>query len=229
MNAQLEHDTVPSLAGENYLKAIYLLEGSSSEPVRAGKLAARLEVRPASVTGMLKRLARDGLVRHARYGTVELTERGRRAALRVVRRHRLLETYLVRELGLGWETVHDEAEALEHAISDELLGAIAAKLGHPERDPHGDPIPSAELEVSEADTVPLDGLPVGARGRLVRVLDADAALLAYLDAQGIALGDEVEVLLRRSLRRCSLTVSVADRALSWVRSRLVPWRWRLSP
>ena len=187
-------ETLVSPAVENYLKAIYLLQAKAGRPVPISRVAERLAVAPASVTEMVQRLARDGLVKHVRYGGVSLTERGQQAALRVVRRHRLLETFLVNELGMGWEQVHDEAETLEHAISDRLLAAIAAKLGDPSRDPHGDPIPSAELEIDEAEAFPLDRLPVGARGRLVRILDADADLLGYLDGLGVALGDEIEVL-----------------------------------
>ncbi|HUK76816.1 MAG TPA: metal-dependent transcriptional regulator [Thermoleophilia bacterium] len=181
-------------AVENYLKAIYLLEVKTGKPAPISKVAERLAVAPASVTEMVQRLARDGLVKHARYRGVGLTEQGRRSALAVVRRHRLLETFLVSELGMDWAQVHEEAEALEHSISDRLVTAIAAKLGEPSRDPHGDPIPSAELEIDEAETVPVDQLPVGARGHLVRILDADGDLLAYLDRLGIRLGDEVEVL-----------------------------------
>ena len=186
--------TLVSPAVENYLKAVYLLEAKTGQPVPISKIAERLAVAPASVSEMVERLARDGLVKHVRYGGVSLTGRGRRAALRVVRRHRLLETFLVSELGMDWGQVHDEAEELEHAISDRLLQAIAAKLGDPARDPHGDPIPSAELEIDEAEAVSLDRLPVGTKGRLVRVLDADATLLAYLDGLGVALGDELELL-----------------------------------
>ena len=165
-------ETLLSPAVENYLKAIYLLEAKTGKPVPTSKIAKRLAVAPASVTEMVQRLARDGLVNHVRYRGVRLTAEGRRFALTVVRRHRLLETFLVSELGMGWEEVHDEAEALEHSISDRLLRAIAAKLGDPERDPHGDPIPSADLEIDEAETVSLDRLPLGARGHLVRVLDS---------------------------------------------------------
>ena len=143
---------------------------------------------------MVERLAREGLVEHMRYHGVRLTVEGRRTALGVVRRHRLVETFLVDELGMGWGEVHDEAEALEHAVSERLLEAIATKLGDPARDPHGDPIPTAELQADDAKTVSLDRLPVGKRGRLVRILDADAALLTYLDELGVSLGDEVEVL-----------------------------------
>ena len=188
------NDTTATPAVENYLKAIYLLEVKTGKPAPISKVAERLAVAPASVTEMVQRLARDGLVKHARYRGVGLTEQGRRSALAVVRRHRLLETFLVSELGMDWAQVHEEAEALEHSISDRLVTAIAAKLGEPSRDPHGDPIPSAELEIDEAETVPVDQLPVGARGHLVRILDADGDLLAYLDRLGIRLGDEVEVL-----------------------------------
>ena len=186
-------ETLVSPAVENYLKTVYLLEAKTGKPVPTSKIAERLAVAPASVTEMVQRLARDDLVKHVRYGGVSLTGRGRRAALRVVRRHRLLETFLVRELGMDWGQVHDEAETLEHSISDRLLAAIAAKLGDPARDPHGDPIPSAELEIDEAEAVSLDRLPVGAKGRLVRILDADADLLGYLDGLSVSLGDEIEV------------------------------------
>ncbi len=187
-------ETALSPAVENYLKEIYLLETRTGAPVATSPLAERLSVAPGSVSGMLERLAREGLVEHVRYRGVRLTDEGLRAALRVVRRHRLLESFLVSELGMGWGEVHDEAEALEHAVSERLLEAISEKLGDPARDPHGDPIPSADLEIDEAAAMPLDQLPVGTKGRLVRILDADAALLAYLDGLGIALGDEVEVL-----------------------------------
>lgn len=187
-------DTAISPAVENYLKEIYLLEAKTGSPVGTSHLAERLAVTPASVSGMAERLARQGLVERVPYRGVRLTDDGRRAALRVVRRHRLLESFLVSDLGMGWDEVHDEAEALEHAVSERLLEAIAAKLGDPARDPHGDPIPSAHLEIDEADATSLDQLPVGASGRLVRVLDADPSLLAYLDDLGISLGDEVEVL-----------------------------------
>ena len=206
-------ETLVSPAVENYLKAIYLLETKNGKPASASKIAERLAVAPASVTEMVQRLARDGLVKHVRYGGVSLTGRGRRAALRVVRRHRLLETFLVSELGMDWAQVHDEAETLEHSISDRLLAAIAAKLGNPVRDPHGDPIPSAELEIDEAEAVSLDRLPVGAKGRLVRILDADADLLGYLDGLGVALGDEVEVVSLEPFGG-PFTVSIAGRKRS---------------
>ncbi len=186
--------TVTTAAVQDYLKAIYLLESPESDSTSMSALAAHLRVRPASASGMVGRLAAEGLVEHVRYGGVRLTPAGRRLALAVVRRHRLLETLLVEELGMGWDEVHVEAEALEHSVSDRLLARIAAKLGEPVRDPHGDPIPSAALEVDEAATQILERLPVGATGRVVRVLGAEPELLAYLERQGIELGTELEVL-----------------------------------
>jgi DtxR family Mn-dependent transcriptional regulator len=182
-----------SSAVQDYLRALYL-EGAEFGPVATSKLARRLGVRDPSVTGMLAQMAASGLVDYAPYRGARLTEEGRLQALAVVRRHRLLETYLVDELGLDWGEVHGEAEALEHAISERLLAVIAAKLGDPVRDPHGDPIPTAELTIAETPTAPLDRLAVGDKGRLVRILGAEPELLAYLDSLGIALGDELEVL-----------------------------------
>jgi DtxR family Mn-dependent transcriptional regulator len=206
-------DTAISPAVENYLKEIYLLETRTGAPVATSQLAERLAVAPGSVSGMVERLSRAGLVEHVRYRGARLTEQGRRAALHVVRRHRLLESFLVSDLGMGWEEVHEEAETLEHAVSERLLEAIAAKLGDPVRDPHGDPIPSANLEIDEAEAVSLDQLPLGTKGRLVRILDADADLLAYLDDLGISLGDDVEVLALQPFGG-SFTVSIAGRTHS---------------
>ena len=183
-----------STAVQDYLKSIYLLESRSDAPVSTSDLASRLGVRDASASGMLAHLSQQGLVEHVPYHGVRLTREGRRLALAVVRRHRLLESFMVEKLGMGWEEVHEEAEALEHSVSERLLGLIAEKLGNPATDPHGDPIPSAALDIVEPHTERLDRLPVGARGRLVRILDAQPALLSYLSAAGIALGDEVEVL-----------------------------------
>ena len=176
--------TVTTAAVQDYLKAIYLLESPESDSTSMSALAAHLRVRPASASGMVGRLAAEGLVEHVRYGGVRLTPAGRRLALAVVRRHRLLETLLVED-GMGWDEVHVEAEALEHSVSDRLLARIAAKLGEPVRDPHGDPIPSAALEVDEAAAQILERLPVGATGRVVRVLGAEPELLAYLERQGV--------------------------------------------
>lgn len=185
-----------SHAVQDYLKTIYLLESARGAAVSTSELADRLGVRSASVTGMVRHLAAEGLIVYAPYHGTRLTPGGRRLALSVVRRHRLLETLLVEELGMSWDEVHAEAEVLEHSISDRVLELIATRLGDPTRDPHGDPIPSAELEIDEQIALALDRLPVGAQGRLIRVLSSDPELLAYLDELGVTLGDEVEVLAR---------------------------------
>jgi DtxR family Mn-dependent transcriptional regulator len=186
-----------SSAVEDYAKAIYSLETRSGEPVSITMLAERLGVTAASASGMVKRLAKRRLVRHERYYGVSLTADGMRVALQVLRHHRLLERYLVEELGMPWDQVHREADVLEHVLSEELEALIAAKLGHPTRDPHGDPIPTAELEIDEGVTSSLDALEPGATGVLVRVSDSDPEMLRYLAGLGIAPGDRLEVLDRQ--------------------------------
>jgi DtxR family Mn-dependent transcriptional regulator len=186
-----------SPAIEDYSKAIYALEQRGREPVSTNALAERLGVTPASASGMVKRLGELGLVTHQPYRGVSLTESGRRLALEVIRHHRLLELYLVQDLGVPWDRVHQEAEVLEHVLSEELEELIAAKLGHPTRDPHGDPIPTADLRIDELPTDSLDSLPKGARGTLVRVSDSDPEMLRYLADRGIAPGDAFEVLDRQ--------------------------------
>ena len=142
---------------------------------------------------MVKKLAALGYVTHVRYRGVRLTDEGRRVALEVLRHHRLLETYLVEELGVPWDRVHAEAEVLEHVLSEGLEERIAAKLGEPTHDPHGDPIPAADGTVVEPATVALTSLAAGDRGRFVRVSDSDPALLRELAQLGIRPGDEIEV------------------------------------
>jgi DtxR family transcriptional regulator, Mn-dependent transcriptional regulator len=146
---------------------------------------------------MVKRLGELGLVSHQPYRGVSLTDSGRRLALEVIRHHRLLELYLVTDLGVPWDRVHQEAEVLEHVLSEELEELIAAKLGNPTRDPHGDPIPTADLRIEELATDSLDSLPKGARGTLVRVSDSDPEMLRYLADRGIAPGDAFEVVDRQ--------------------------------
>lgn len=183
---------------EDYAKAIYALEQrSGGEAVTTTALAERLEVTPASASAMLKRLAEQGLVEHEPYRGVVLTARGLRVALEVLRHHRLLEHYLAQELGVSWDRVHAEAEVLEHVLSEELEALIAAKLGDPSHDPHGDPIPTAELTISEPDTVSLEQLEPGQRGRFVRVSDSDPEMLRYLQQQGIVLGGALTVVERQ--------------------------------
>jgi DtxR family Mn-dependent transcriptional regulator len=186
-----------SPAIEDYSKAIYALEQRDREPVSTNALAERLGVTPASASGMVKRLGELGLVTHQRYRGVSLTDAGRRVALEVIRHHRLLELYLVQDLGLPWDRVHQEAEVLEHVLSEELEELIAAKLGHPTVDPHGDPIPTADLTIEEPPTDSLDSLPARARGTFVRVSDSDPEMLRYLADRGIAPGDAFEVVDRQ--------------------------------
>ena len=181
-----------SPAVEDYTKAIYALEREGDGAVTTNALADRLGVTPASASGMAKRLVELGLVDHPPYKGVALTDDGRRVELEVLRHHRLLELLLA-DLGVPWDRVHDEAEVLEHHISEELEALIAARLGNPTHDPHGHPIPSADLVIEEGDTVALEAMAVGQRGRFVSVSDADPRMLRYLTDQGIALGDLLEV------------------------------------
>ena len=203
----------PSEAVENYAKAIYSLQRRTGEPVATNDLADRLHVTPASASGMIKKLADQGLAEHIPYRGVQLTAEGEQVALEVLRHHRLLELYLVEQLGVPWDRVHEEAEALEHVISEDLEARIAAKLGNPTHDPHGDPIPDARLKIDESTTRSLADLEPGDRGRFVRVSDADPAMLRYLSERGVALGDALEVLDRQPFGgpltvRCGDTLQV---------------------
>jgi DtxR family Mn-dependent transcriptional regulator len=210
---------MPSASIEDYAKAIYALEERHGVASTTA-LAERLEISPPAVSAMVKKLAALGYVTHVPYRGVRLTDQGRRVALEVLRHHRLLETYLVEELGVPWDRVHAEAEVLEHVLSEGLEERIAAKLGEPTHDPHGDPIPAADGTVVEPETVALDTLATGDRGRFVRVSDRDSKLLRELARLGIRPGDELEVVaggvrtgsathrLRRALAR-SMRVELA--------------------
>ena len=180
---------------QDYAKAIYALEGDGA--VATNALAERLGVTAASASGMVRRLGELGLVSHVPYRGVVLTDAGRRVALEVLRHHRLLELYLAETLDVPWDRVHAEAEVLEHHISEELEEAIAAKLGHPTRDPHGDPIPTRELEIDEPATRSLTALEPGERARFVRITDQQPDMLRYLAELGIRPGDECEVVERQ--------------------------------
>ncbi len=182
-------------AVQDYAKAIYTLE-SRDEPASTTDLAELLEVRPASVSGMLRKLATLGLVEHERYRGVRLTEHGRRVALEVIRHHRLVELFLVESLGMTWDEVHAEAEVLEHALSEELEELIAAKLGDPTVDPHGEPIPSRELKLAETSTPALAELEPGDTATFVRISDAEPEMLRYLGERGIVPGTRLELVER---------------------------------
>jgi len=185
-----------SEAVEDYAKAIYALERRGG-PVSTNALAERLGVTAASASGMVKKLDAQGFVAHVPYKGVALTAAGRRIALRVLRQHRLLELYLAESLGVPWDRVHDEAEVLEHVLSEELGELIAAKLGDPTHDPHGDPIPTRDGQVEESPTDSMQDLEVGARGTFTRVSDSDPEMLRYLSERGIAPGDAFEVVDRQ--------------------------------
>src|SRR4051794_38579432 len=181
---------------QDYAKAIYQLSERSGGAVSTNALAERLDVTPASASGMVRKLDELGLVAHVPYKGVRLTDAGARVALEMLRHHRLLELYLAEALGVPWDRVHDEAEVLEHVLSEEVEELIAAKLGNPTRDPHGDPIPSADLVIAEERTESLATLEAGAGGVLVRIPDADPEMLRYLAERGIGPGDSFEVVDR---------------------------------
>jgi len=183
-------------AVEDYLKAIYQLEQEEpkSGSVTGQRIAERLGVASPSVTNMIKRLSELGLVEHERYRGVELSDTGERIALEVVRHHRLLERYLVEALGYGWDEVHDEAERLEHHISEALEARMAAALGDPTVDPHGDPIPHLDGSVAGADTRKLVDLAPGDAAVVRRVSDQDPERLRYLERLGLRPGANVRLL-----------------------------------
>jgi DtxR family Mn-dependent transcriptional regulator len=178
---------------EDYAKAIYSLQHGTGETVSTSALAERLGVTPGSASGMVKKLAGLGLVDHVRYRGVVLTPLGRRLALEVLRHHRLLELYLSEAFGMPWDQVHAEAEVLEHVISEELEELIAAKLGDPTVDPHGDPIPGRDGSIDEPETRSLSDLSTGDGGLFIRVSDSDPEMLRYLAERGISPGQELEV------------------------------------
>ena len=182
-----------SASVEDYAKAIYVLE-TRHGVASTTALAERLGVSAPAVSAMVKRLDALGYVTHVRYRGVRLTKEGLRVALEVLRHHRLLETFLVEELGVPWDRVDADAEVLEHVLSEGLEARIAAKLGEPTHDPHGDPIPALDGTLVEAPTVALESLAVGERGRFVRVSDSDPALLRQLANRNVRPGDTVEVL-----------------------------------
>jgi DtxR family Mn-dependent transcriptional regulator len=185
-----------SASAQDYAKAVYALEAQKGAAVSTNDLAERLGVTPGSVSAMVRKLSEVGLVEHERYHGVRLTAQGRRVALEVLRHHRLIELFLSEELGMSWDRVHAEAEVLEHVLSEDLEQLIAARLGDPTIDPHGDPIPTVEFGIDERRGRSLDELPLGASGRLVRVSD-DPEMLRYLAGLGIALGDHLEVVGRQ--------------------------------
>lgn len=187
----------PSSSIEDYVKVIYSFTEWQDKPITSSQLAQRLGVANSSVSEMVRKLKDQGLVDHKPYSAITLTAAGRRLALSMVRRHRLIETYLVQQLGYSWDEVHDEAELLEHAVSETFVERIAAVLGEPERDPHGDPIPTATGEVFMPDAHLMGELDQGHTGRIIRISDDNPELLRYLAAEEIDLDADVEVVGRK--------------------------------
>lgn len=182
---------------EDYLKRIVLEEErAASGRVPTGQVAAALGVTPGTATTMVKTLAESGLVDYEAYGGVRLTPAGRQLALHVLRRHRLIELFLVRVLGLDWSEVHAEAERLEHAVSDRLIERIDEMLGRPEVDPHGDPIPTPSGELARAEHESLSELPVGRRARVARIADQESDFLRLVERLGLRPGVRVKVITR---------------------------------
>ena len=189
--------SAPSSSIEDYVKVIYGFTEWQDKAITSSQLAQRLGVANSSVSEMVRKLKDQGLVDHKPYSAITLTESGVRLALSMVRRHRLIETYLVQELGYSWDEVHDEAELLEHAVSDTFIERMAAKLGNPQRDPHGDPIPAADGTVQLPEAHLLGELDPGHTGRITRISDENPDLLRYLSAEEIDLDAEVEVVGRK--------------------------------
>ena len=187
----------PSSSVGDYLKAIWELRGESTASTK--DVAERLSISSASVTNMFARLREMGLTEYERYHGASLTELGRVEALRLVRRHRLIETFLLKCLGYSWEDVHEEAESLEHSVSDGFTERLAEFLGHPAHDPHGDPIPAADGTLEPDDSFPLSEAAAGQRVRIYRVDDEEAAKLAYLQEHGLMPGRLLEVREVRAL------------------------------
>lgn len=198
---------------QDYLKVIWNAQEWSLEKVSTKMLAEKIGVSASTASESIRKLAEQGLVDHEKYGAVTLTESGRRAALGMVRRHRLIEAFLVKELGYSWDEVHDEAEVLEHAVSDRLVARIDAKLGFPQRDPHGDPIPGSDGRVPTPPARQLWACHDGDTGTVARISDADPEMLRYFDSIGISLDSRLRVLTRREFAgMISVVVESADGA-----------------
>ena len=178
---------------QNYLKGIWALSEWSDQPVTSTSLAKHLDLRKSTVSEAVRKLGAQGLVQHQPYGAVELSETGHRYAVAMIRRHRLIETFLVEALGYTWDQVHDEAENLEHSVSDFMVERIDAFLDHPTRDPHGDPIPSASGRIDAPEAVPLTGVEPGQKATIERISDDDPKLLQFLDSHGLVVGATLEV------------------------------------
>ena len=203
--AKLAATRPPSSSVGDYLKAIWDLSGSGAASTK--EIADRLSVSPASVTNMFARLQEMGLVEYERYRGASLTGRGREEALRLVRRHRLIETFLLEHLGYSWQEVHEEAERLEHAVSDGFTERLAEFLGHPDQDPHGDPIPAPDGTLEPDDSFPLSGAVAGRRVRIYKVSNESIPTLDYLGEHGLVPGRLLKV---KEVRALDGVITVED-------------------
>jgi len=208
MTADISREQLTRSA-EDYLKAIYHLT-TGERSATTNELAQALDLAPASVSGMVRRLSEQGLVEHEPYRGVTLAPEGRRVALRMLRRHRLIEAYLVAHLGYSWDTVHDEAERLEHAVSDRLVERMAKVLGDPREDPHGDPIPGPDGSLAELVYVPLANLAVGDEAEIRRVNTSQPDRLRYIGTAGLTPGTHVELVAREPFQG-PIRLRVGDR------------------
>src|SRR5262245_45612055 len=190
---------LPSSTVENYLKAIYQGQAALTGDARLvsmGQVASALSVTPGTATTMVKALAESGLAEYEPYSGVRLTPAGEKLAGRVLRRHRLVESFLVRVMGMSWDEVHDEAELLEHVVSDRLIERIDDMLGHPTHDPHGDPIPNPEGTIAPAHLESLLTCPMGTPLRVTRIADQDPSFLRFIEKNGLKPGQRVQVKMR---------------------------------
>ena len=201
-----------SLTEETYLKAIFHLERSYPAGVSTNALAEEMETKASSVTDMVKKLSEKDLVEYKKYQGVKLRKRGRSTAVGVIRKHRLWEVFLVEKLNFSWDEVHEVAEQLEHIKSDKLIEELDRFLEFPTRDPHGDPIPDADGNFKESDRLLLSAFSVGDKGICTGVKDSSAEFLQYLDKNGIALGQQLEVLEKEEFDQ-SMVISFRGREL----------------
>jgi DtxR family Mn-dependent transcriptional regulator len=205
MTSDFANTSALSASIGDYLKAIWTVAGMGAASTK--DISEQLSVAPASVTNMMGRLQEMGFVRYERYRGASLTGTGRAEALRLIRRHRLIETFLLEHLGYSWQEVHDEAERLEHAVSDEFTERLTQMLGHPDRDPHGDPIPAADGTLPPERSSPLSEAPEGVRVRITKVSDANPEVLNHLGERGLVPG---RVLAVREARALDGVVAVED-------------------
>jgi DtxR family Mn-dependent transcriptional regulator len=209
---------MPSLTVENYVKTIYVLaQKASAAEVATGQIAAALGVLPGTVTSMLKTLDESNLATYTPYEGVRLTAAGRALALRVLRRHRLIEQFLSQTLNLTWDEVHEEAEHMEHAVSDALVDRIDDFLGHPTTDPHGDPIPQADGSMAAAADRPLSECIAGHNFRLARVIDQSPEFLRYLSQAGLEIGAQI-LLMANDPAHDQVTITIAGENKSLARA-----------